>query len=150
MFNLVYRDGAPENTGHYEICKTNGGTEFKVGTLVSLSGGEAVPYSSGKPYGVVAIGSKDEGGDKIGDQVAVLKITDDMIFRVGAMGGVSWPPEVNIGKAHPFEKDKVRLSLNEETGYLFEITDHITSILDEYGNIFDGGVVEGRFVYIEG
>ena len=36
MFQLIYRDGAPENTGHYEGVDKDTSTEFKVGQAIYL------------------------------------------------------------------------------------------------------------------
>lgn len=75
MFNLIYRDGAPENTGHYEGIPTDATTGFKVGQAVHLVSGKAVlADGSAKVYGVVA-------GDSDGGVVKVLKVTPDMIFE---------------------------------------------------------------------
>ena len=74
MFNLIYRDGAPENTGHYEGIPTDA-TDLKVGQAVHLASGKAVlADGSAKVYGVVA-------GDSAGGVVKVLKVTPDMIFE---------------------------------------------------------------------
>ena len=74
MFKLIYRDGAPENTGHYEGIPTDS-TTLKVGQAVHLASGKAVlANGDAKIYGVVA-------GDAANGIVKVLKITPDMIFE---------------------------------------------------------------------
>ena len=91
MFNLIYRDGAPENAGHYEVIRKNkgSGSALAVGQLVSVSECVASKYDkSGKPYGVVAISAAD--GE---DSVAVLRITDDMIFSATGTASASFAPE---------------------------------------------------------
>lgn len=119
MFNLIYRDGAPENTGHYEKFTTEG--DLVIGQLVSVSGGEAIEYKAGdKPYGVVSTSAA-------GGEVTVLKITDDMIFRAPITGT-------------PTKYGQVAISTNGVGGavsgnYAFEVTDVISS-----------KVVAGRFI----
>ena len=75
MFNLIYRDGAPENTGHYEGIPIDPTTTLKVGQAVHLASGKAVlANGDAKVYGVVA-------GDAADGVVKVLKVTPDMIFE---------------------------------------------------------------------
>lgn len=74
MFNLIYRDGAPENTGHYECIPTDE-TNLKVGQAVHLVSGKAwLANGDNKIYGVVA-------GEAVDGVVKVLKVTPDMIFK---------------------------------------------------------------------
>ena len=74
MFNLIYRDGAPENTGHYEGIPTDS-TTLKVGQAVHLESGKAVlANGDAKVYGVVA-------GDAADGVVKILKVAPDMIFE---------------------------------------------------------------------
>ena len=148
MFNLIYRDGAPENTRHYEVFRkaTGRDTGLKVGTLVYVENGKAIAFVDGKkPYGVVAINAAD--GE---DTVAVLKIADDMIFVVRPQeGNVSWSPENVVGQLHSFDADSVNLTLRpgETQGYAFEVTEVVEAKLDNTGHMATGGVVKGRFVY---
>jgi hypothetical protein len=86
MFNIVYRDGAPENTGHFEICKTDGSSVYKVGQAVYLDTTGAVKLCGGatnanKIYGIVAgeAGANDTS-------VSVLKVEKDMIFKCPITG----------------------------------------------------------------
>lgn len=118
MFNLIYRDGAPENTGHYEKFTT--GADLMVGQLVSVSGGAASVYSTGKPYGVVATSAA-------GGEVVVLKITDDMIFRA--------PITATPTKQGTFTITANGLGAAKTSGDVFEVTDVISS-----------NVVAGRFI----
>lgn len=118
MFNLIYRDGAPENTGHYEKFTTE--DDLVVGQLVSVSGGAAYEYASGKPYGVVAT-SAAEG------EVTVLKITDDMIFRA--------PITATPAKGGTFTITVNGVGATKTSGDVFEVTDVISS-----------KVVAGRFI----
>jgi hypothetical protein len=121
MFNLIYRDGAPENTGHYEKFTT--GADLMVGQLVSVSGGAASAYKAGdKPYGIVAASAAAN------EDVAVLKITDDMIFRA----------PLTTGSAK--KQGQIAISVNGVGGtasgnYAFEVT-----------NVVSSKVVEGRFI----
>ena len=127
MFNLIYRDGAPENTGHYEVFeKTDGsGSALAVGQLVSVANGIASKYTVGKPYGVVAISAAD--GE---DSVAVLRITDDMIFSASLTG------EASIGGALKHTDSGV--STATTSGYGFEVTEIVSEKL-----------VKGRFVNLD-
>jgi hypothetical protein len=128
MFNLIYRDGAPENTGHYEVFEKNdgSGSALAVGQLVSVTNGIASKYdASGKPYGVVAISAAD--GE---DSVAVLRITDDMIFSASLTGSAS------IGGALKPTDSGVGTSVT--SGYGFEVTEIVS---DKF--------VKGRFVNLD-
>ena len=72
MFNLVRRDGARENSGHYEaLTPTQAGNPTAVGQVVLFGG---------KPYGIVERIHKNESGIATG--VTVLRITDEMEFEV--------------------------------------------------------------------
>lgn len=124
MFNLIYRDGAPENTGHYEVFDkaTGSGKALKVGQLVSVSGNTASAYSSGKPYGVVAIKAAD--GE---NEVTVLRITDDMIFGATLTGSAT------VGGA--LKHTATGVGTTTTTGYGFEVTEVVSDKL-----------VKGRFV----
>ena len=133
MFNLVYRDGAPENTGHYENWETDGATDLAVGTLVSVSGGKAAAYTSGMPYGMVAIGTKDENtpsGD-VYDHVGVLRLDNDMIFRTKLTSGDTSA----LKKGGQLKVSASGVVSEAAAGVAFEITDIISDT-----------VVEGRFV----
>jgi hypothetical protein len=148
MFNLVYRDGAPENTGHYEILDTIPETVFIVGQLVSIEGGKAAAYASGKPYGVVAIGTNDDATKATAayDQIAVLKIDSDMIFKT-ICGGSSTDPVLHTnhkkGNIVSFVKDNIGNEL-VTSGYGFEITD--VTVTSYVNGVPSSGIVEGRFV----
>ena len=151
MFNLVYRDGAPENTGHYEVFETDGTTDLAVGTLVSISGGKAIAYSSGVPYGMVAIGTDDANtkDDAAFDSVAVLRIDNDMIFRTRCAspgGDPTLHSNHKKGNIVSFVKDTIGKEL-VTSGYGFEITD-VTVTSYELG-IPCSGIVEGRFVKVD-
>ena len=133
MFNLVYRDGAPENTGHYENWETDGTTDLAVGTLVSVSDGKAAAYASGMPYGMVAIGTKDENtpsGD-VYDHVGVLRLDNDMIFRTKLTSGDT----SSLKKGGQLKVSASGVVSGAAAGVAFEITDIISDT-----------VVEGRFV----
>ena len=124
MFNLIYRDGAPENTGHYEVFgkATGSGKGLKAGTLVNVAAGTASAYTSGAPYGVVAINAAD--GE---DAVTVLRITDDMIFGASLTGSAS------VGGA--LKHTATGVGTATTTGYGFQITEVVSDKL-----------VKGRFV----
>ena len=85
MFNLIYRDGAPENAGHYESVKTDGATEYKLGQAICLENGVAKPCggatNASKVYGIV---SEPAGAED--DVVVVLKVEGDMIFKCPVTG----------------------------------------------------------------
>ena len=140
MFNLIYRDGAPENTGHYEVFdKTKGsGTALAVGQLVSVANGIASKYVSGEPYGVVAISATDSE-----DSVAVLRITNDMIFE-GDMSSDSVKKYDVGGRYAVFS---TALGEENEDGY-FYVTE-IISNGDTVGAERHGGKVKGRFVGLD-
>ena len=138
MFNLIYRDGAPENTGHYEVFEKDAG-KLEVGKLVSVANGKASAYTSGKPYGMVAIDAADED-----DAVAVLRITDDMIFKTG----VSSDPVVHVAKGDLKGFNSSEITNDSHTGWAFEITE----VVDPGVSTFEahtGRIVEGRFVAID-
>lgn len=125
MFNLIYRDGSPENTGHYESFKDIEGTELKVGTLVSVNGDAASQYASGKPYGVVAISAAEED-----EEVTVLRITDEMIFKT-----VTSANTANLKIGDTLAITATGAGAKATSGDVFEIT-----------CIVSKNVVEGRFV----
>ena len=136
MFNLVYRDGAPENAGHYEAFKKDVDEALYTGQLVSVTTDTAAVYESGTPYGVVA---RDAGEGE--DEVVVLRITDDMIFRVGAGGDPVLFTNMKKG-------DKCTVNYKMVTGIgdgPFEITEVVKkgAIGADYN--FAGMVLEGRF-----
>ena len=86
MFNLIYRDGAPENAGHYEGVVTDGSTNYKAGQAIYLdSTGKAKPCggatNANKVYGIVC-----EDTDKSAPSVLVLKVERDMIFKCPITG----------------------------------------------------------------
>lgn len=145
MFNLIYRDGAPENAGHYEVLKKNdgSGSALAVGQLVSISEGIAKKYDkSGKPYGVVAISAAD--GE---DSVAVLRITDDMIFSATGTACAPYAPENLKGNCAELTHDGVKYNITSvDTGYAFEITGVVSCETDDYGQAGGRAVLEGRFV----
>lgn len=124
MFNLIYRDGAPENTGHYEVFEkaTGSGKGLKAGMLVNVANGTASAYASGAPHGVVAIEAAD--GE---DAVTVLRITDDMIFGASLTGSAS----VGGSLAHT----ATGVGTDATSGYAFEVTEVVSNKL-----------VKGRFV----
>lgn len=84
MFNLVRRDGARENSGHFEALGHNG-SAYKVGQVVALENGKAVlcggATNAKVPYGIVA---REE--ETTGSEVIVLRITDEMEFEVPVSG----------------------------------------------------------------
>ena len=92
MFKLVRRDGARENSGHFEALGHNG-TAYKVGQVVALEGGKAVlcggATNAKVPYGIVA---REEA--TTGAEVIVLRITDEMEFEAAITGA-------NVAKAVP-------------------------------------------------
>ena len=147
MFNLIYRDGAPENAGHYEVFRKNNGSgsALAVGQLVSVSEGIASKYESGKPYGVVAISAAD--GE---DSVAVLRITDDMIFSATGTANAAFGPENLKGGCAELEHDGVKYKfVSVETGYAFEITEVVSCETDDYGQAGGRAVLKGRFVNLD-
>jgi hypothetical protein len=85
MFQLIYRDGAPENTGHYEGVDKDTSTEFKVGQAIYLDAtGKAkkIPSANAnKVYGIVS-----EPATAADECVNVLKVTPDMIFSCPVRG----------------------------------------------------------------
>lgn len=86
MFNLIYRDGAPENAGHYEGVVTDGATNYAMGQAIYLdSAGKAKPCggatNANKVYGIVC-----EDTDKSAPSVLVLKVERDMIFKCPITG----------------------------------------------------------------
>ena len=96
MFNLIYRDGAPENTGHYESVPTDGTNTYALGQAIYLdTAGKAKlcggTTNSNKIYGIVA--EKKVDGTKV-NSVLVLKVEKEMIFKCPIKG-----TEANIGKA---------------------------------------------------
>lgn len=96
MFNLIYRDGAPENTGHYESVPTDGTNTYELGQAIyldttgkaKLCGGAT---NSNKIYGIVA--EKKVDGTKV-NSVLVLKVEKEMIFKCPIKG-----TDANIVKA---------------------------------------------------
>ena len=81
MFNLVRRDGARENSGHFEALKHDGTSVYQTGQVVANDEGEAklitaAAENTAKPYGIVA---RDE--DATGKEVMVLRIMPDMEFE---------------------------------------------------------------------
>lgn len=85
MFNLVRRDGARENSGHFEAIGHSGISTYKIGQVVALVSGKAVLISgtsnTNVPYGIVA---RDE--EATGKEVIVLRITDEMEFEAPVFG----------------------------------------------------------------
>ena len=143
MFNLIYRDGAPENAGHYEgFQKDAKATVMSVGELVSVTNGIARKYANGKPYGVVARASgKDE------EEVAVLRITDDMIFSATGTATAAIAPENLIGYCAKLTHNGVNYELiSVETGYAFEITEVVSCETNDDGTVSGRAVLNGRFV----
>ena len=85
MFNLIYRDGAPENTGHYEVWPTDGLAGYKLGQTVHVNDGKAVLCGGdGDAYRAYGIVAKD--ADKNDETVLVLRATEDMIFKCPITG----------------------------------------------------------------
>lgn len=142
MFNLIYRDGAPENTGHYEVFDkaTGSGKALAVGQLVSVSGNTASAYSSGKPYGVVAIKAAD--GE---NEVTVLRITDDMIFktRCAYSGDPTQHSNHERGKVLTVD-DKTVTNDIASSGYGFEISE--VEVTDTLNGARVQANIKGRFV----
>lgn len=88
MFDLIYRDGAAENAGHYVGLLTDGSSKYALGQLVYVDdAGMAKPCggatNSRRPYGIVAERSVD--GSAIGF-VRVLRLDSDMVFRCPITG----------------------------------------------------------------
>ena len=85
MFNLVRRDGARENSGHFEALGHTGTSAYRIGQVVALVSGKAALISghsnTNVPYGIVA---HDE--EVTGKEVIVLRITDEMEFEVPVSG----------------------------------------------------------------
>ena len=142
MFNLIYRDGAPENTGHYEVFDkaTGSGRALTVGQLVSVSGGIASAYSSGKPYGVVAINAAD--GE---NEVTVLRITDDMIFETRCEYGSDPTQHSNHARGNVLTaNDKTVTNTIASSGYGFEISEVEVTRVEDFGAVQAN--IKGRFV----
>lgn len=92
MFNPIYRDGAPGNTGHFEAVATDGSSTYKLGSTIYLDAtGKAKPCggatNANKVYGVVA-----GDADKTDSYVKVLKVEKDIIFKCPITG-------TNVSKA---------------------------------------------------
>ena len=92
MFDPIYRDGAPGNTGHFEAVATDSTTTYKVGMAIYLDAtGKAKPCggatNANKVYGVVA-----GDADKTDSYVKVLKVEKDIIFKCPITG-------TNVSKA---------------------------------------------------
>lgn len=84
MINLIYRDGAPENTGHYETVETV--ADLKLGEAVALDEGKAVLASGAADvFGIVCAPNKDDAGKKT-DVAVVLKVAPGMIFKAPVSG----------------------------------------------------------------
>lgn len=86
MFNLILRDGAPENAGYYEGVVSDGSTNYKAGQAIYLdSTGKAKlcggATNANKVYGIVT-----EDTDKSAPSVLVLKVEKDMIFKCPITG----------------------------------------------------------------
>ena len=140
MFNLIYRDGAPENAGHYEgFQKDAKATVMSVGELVSVTNGVASKYASGNPYGVVARASGDDEED-----VAVLRITGDMIFRADAGSDPARLIDVTKGWKCAVDYKYVKGIGEGNEATPFEITEIVKNgaII---GNNIVGMILEGRF-----
>lgn len=136
MFNLVYRDGAPENAGHYEVFKKTVDEALYTGQLVSVTTDTAAVYESGTPYGVVA---RDAGDGE--DEVVVLRITKDMIFRVGAGGDPVRFTDIKKGAKCIVSDEAVR---SIEDGP-FELTEIVKEGAQNEDHNLVGMILEGRF-----
>lgn len=86
MFDPTYRDGAPENTGHFEAIATDGSTAYKLGQTIYLDASGKAKLCGGatnanKVYGIVA------GDAAVTDtHVKVLKVEKDFIFKCPITG----------------------------------------------------------------
>ncbi|MBP3376195.1 MAG: hypothetical protein J6L83_05475 [Clostridia bacterium] len=143
MFKLIYRDGAPENAGHYEVIDKAAGTALAVGRLVKVSGGVASAYDGSgdetlPPYGVVAINAAANE-----DEVTVLKITQDMIFRAEFVGSTV-SPTLNVGGVYGISEGGV----SPYGIFCFQITNVVDAItdIDNGDEYIKAATVEGRFV----
>ena len=137
MFNLVYRDGAPENAGHYEAFKKEKNEALYTGQLVSVTTDTAAVYESGTPYGVVARDARD--GE---DEVVVLRITKDMIFRVGTENiTTTIAPNVKKG-AKCIVSDEAVTNTGDGP---FEITEIVKEGTEDESGDVKGMILEGRF-----
>lgn len=88
MFDLIYRDGAAENVGHYVGVLTDGSSKYRLGQLVYLDGSGKAKLCGGatnteKPYGIIAERFID-GTDR--DFVRVLALDSDTVFRCPIVG----------------------------------------------------------------
>lgn len=86
MFDPIYRDGAPGNTGHFEAVATDGSSVYKLGSTIYLDATGKAKLCGGatnanKVYGVVA-----GDADKTDTHVKVLKIEKDFIFKCPITG----------------------------------------------------------------
>lgn len=143
MFNLIYRDGAPENTGHYEGVTTDGSTVYKLGQAIYLdSTGKAKlcggATNANKVYGIVS--EKEANGARVAT-VRVLKVEKDMIFRCRITGA-------NAAKA----VKGYRLAINTtDYGSVASATatlgaDYVgATVVENLGAAKDGDTVEVRF-----
>lgn len=140
MFNLIYRDGAPENTGHYEAVKTDGISAYKVGEAVYLDSTGAAKHCSGatnknKVYGIVA-----GDADPSDEFVKVLKVEKDMIFRCPITG-------TNIDKAVKGFKLAIGTDCGSVIGAAATLgTEYIgVTVADSLNASADGDYIEVRF-----
>ena len=141
MFNPIYRDGAPENTGHFEAIATDGSTTYKVGQAIYLDAAGKAKLCGGatnaqKVYGIVA-------GDATAadSQVKVLKVEKDFIFKCPITGA-------NVAKA----VKGMKLAISG-TDYASVISATATlgdsyigaTVVETYGATADGDFIEVRF-----
>lgn len=141
MFHIVYRDGAPENTGHFEFVKTDGATTYKVGQAVYIDDTGAAKLCGGatnenKVYGIVAA-----DGNANAEAITVLKVDSDMIFKCPITGA-------NAAKA----VKGMKLAIN--TSDYGSVVSAAASLGDDYkgatvvethGAEVDGAFIEVRF-----
>lgn len=141
MFDPIYRDGAPENTGHFEAIATDGSTTYKLGQAIYLDATGKAKLCGGatnanKVYGIVA------GDAAVTDSyVKVLKVEKDIIFKCPITGA-------NIDKA----VKNMRLAISN-TDYASVVSAAATlgadyvgaTVVETYEAKADGDMIEVRF-----
>ena len=139
MFNLVYRDGAPENTGHYEVWKTDGISDYNVGQTVHVSNGEATLCGgSGDAFAVYGIVARNASKDD--ERVLVLKATRDMVFKCPIhLGGTADIEDCYKGMELIVASDYASVLYTNEEGASSSATARLADLLDAKA---DGDLVE--------
>lgn len=140
MFNLIYRDGARENAGHYETReKVNKNQNMRCGQVVVKSTEYKLtndvsqfPETITEAFLVCA---DSPAGEKY---VVVMRITHDMIFAV------------------PIAEDVVESAVTQDGYFGIEVDDDgdqsikyggsgLVGFAREYGDLKAGDIVEVRF-----